>query len=123
MQNISIRTTYHGPTDTRGAVVIAKVVVTDDNGSKVRHQRTVPYDHAHSGVNMHAVVATVLATTLGWTGDLACREVRGGTHYEFKGWCVAVHGLTVTPDGVFGPTEVVPKRPPAVFFTNHGGRA
>lgn len=122
MRNISIRTQYNGPTDSRGAVIVAKVVMTDDNGGKVRHQRTVPYDHAHSGVNMHAVVATVLAATLGWTGDLACREVRGGTHYAFTG-CVAVTGLTVTPDGVFAPTEVVPRRAPSVFFTNHGRRA
>ena len=29
---------------------------------------------------------------------------------------------TVTDDGVFGPTEVVPRQPATVFFTNHNGR-
>jgi hypothetical protein len=30
-----------------------------------------------------------------------------------------VHGLTVTDGAIYTPTEVVPKRPATVFFTNH----
>jgi len=96
MRNISIHTVYHGPTDTRGSVIVAKVVMTADDGHKVRRQRTVPYDHRYHGANLHEVVARAVATTLGWHGDLAFRELRGGTHYEFKGCGAGTH-LTINP--------------------------
>lgn len=123
MQNINIRTSYSGPTDTRGARIVAVVTMTTDDGHKVRRQRTVPYDHAHNSADLHEVVARDVASLFKWHGDLACREVRPGTDYVFTG-CVVVRGLTVAPDGgLLGPTKPVDRSPVVVFFTNHGRRA
>ena len=111
MNDVTITTRYSGPTDTRGSRIVAT-----GHG----RQLTVPYDYNLTATGNHEAAARALAAVLGYTGDLrytaAPRLTRG---YRFTG-CVAVHGLTVTPDGaVYAPTEVVPKRPPAVFFTNH----
>lgn len=120
MQNISIRTRYTGPTDTRGARIIASVVITTDDGHKVRRQRTVPYDHCHSGPDLHEVVARDVASLFKWHGDLACRELRPGTDYAFTG-CVVVRGLTRAADGgILAPTKPVDRSPVVVVFLPHG---
>lgn len=106
MDNVTITTRYSGPTDTRGSRIVAT-----GHG----RQLTVPYDYALNATGNHEAAALALAKVLGYNGDLrytaAPRLTRG---YRFTG-CVVVRGLTVTDDGVFAPTEVVPKRPPAVF--------
>lgn len=109
MDNVTITTRYHGPTNTRGSRITAT-----GHG----RQLTVPYDYALGVVDNHGAVARALATVLGYTGDLRTVPARIGNGYRWQA-CVALHGLTVTADGVFAPTEVVPKRPATVFFTNH----
>jgi len=111
MDNVTITTRYSGPTDTRGSRIIAT-----GHG----RQLTVPYDYALTATGNHEAAALALAKVLGYTGDLrhvhAPRLTKG---YRFTG-CVVVRGLTVAPDGgIFGPTEVVPRQPATVFFTNH----
>ena len=65
----AIRTRYKGPTDCRGACILA----TDDDGNRA----TVPYPHALSGAACHAVAARALVEKMGWG---PCRMIAGALH-------------------------------------------
>lgn len=78
---IAIETKYLGPTDFRGSRIIART----DNGQRI----TVPYDHALSGVYVHAQAAFALidANPL-WGADiqsLTCAATREGYVFLFPG--------------------------------------
>lgn len=65
----AIKTTYHGPTDTRGSRIIAD----DGDGNRV----TVPYPHERSsGADAHSVAALALCVKMGWRGTLIAGGLR-----------------------------------------------
>lgn len=58
----AIETKFLGPTNTRGARIVARTA----NGQKI----TVPFDHAsRTGIDAHAPAAYALARKMGWGGD------------------------------------------------------
>lgn len=59
----AIRTTYHGPTDHRGARITAK----SGSGLKV----TIPYPHELNSHEAHRLAAQTLCAKLGWKQPLA----------------------------------------------------
>lgn len=77
----AITTTYHGPTDTRGARITARA----EAGSV-----TVRYDHALNGPDNHEAAAAALLKSLGWEYTY----VGGTTHEGHMVW-VAVHGSPI----------------------------
>ncbi len=58
----AIKTTYKGPTSTRGSRIIA----SDEDGNRT----TISYPHELSGMNCHAKAAIELCRKMGWTGTL-----------------------------------------------------
>lgn len=79
----AITTTYKGPTDHRGARIIARA----DAGSI-----TVPYDHALDALENHTAAAEALAQKLKWDGVWCGGGTRAGYVYVLmpddisKGW-------------------------------------
>lgn len=69
----AIETKYVGPTNTRGARIIA----TTGSG---HHKLTIPYPHELSGEACHEAAAVELATKLGWLDGrkLVSGETRAG---------------------------------------------
>ena len=67
----AIATSFHGPTDTRGA----RVKATCDAGTIY-----VGWDYALGITENHAAAAKALATKLGWTGAFVVGSVKGGGH-------------------------------------------
>lgn len=70
---VGIRTRYLGPTNYRGARIVADVperlaTLREDEPAS-RWRVTVPYPYELSGVDAHAVAARLLAQSLGWLGD------------------------------------------------------
>jgi hypothetical protein len=63
----AIKTSYHGPTNTRGSRIIA------DAGMKRRV--SVSYDHRLNSDGNHMAAAKALCEKMGWGGDM-----RGGGH-------------------------------------------
>jgi hypothetical protein len=113
--NLTVTTKRLSPTNTRGTRVVATAII---EGEVTVHRLTRAWDYSLDTHENHASVALELARMLGDGIDLREVPSRLSTGYRFVN-CVAVRGLTVTADGVFAPTEVVPKRPATVFFTNH----
>jgi hypothetical protein len=68
----AIETRYVGPTNTRGARIIA----TDSDNNRV----SIPYPHELSGEAVHLKAAEALRDKMGWTGNL----IAGGTK---RGYC------------------------------------
>jgi protein involved in temperature-dependent protein secretion len=66
----AITTTYHGPTNTRGA----RISATDSDGNRV----SVPY--SHSG-NEHDEAAMALCRKMGWHGRLIAGHTKQGRVY------------------------------------------
>lgn len=71
---VGIRTRYLGPSNYRGARIVADVperLRTLDSGTdpRSRWRVTIPYPYELSGVDAHAVAARLLAQSLGWLGD------------------------------------------------------
>ena len=71
----AITTTYHGPTDCRGARIIA----ADEDGNRA----TIPYPHELSGEACHRAAADVLCEKQGWSGTLAGGSTRTGYVFVF----------------------------------------
>lgn len=71
----AITTTYHGPTNTRGARVIAD----DGDGNRV----TVPYDSARNRDANHRHAAAALCHKLQWIGTLVQGETKEGPVFVF----------------------------------------
>lgn len=67
----AIRTRYTGPTDTKGARIIA----TDGD----RNRKVVGYDHSLSSEEMHRAAAEALRDKMGWTGNL----IQGGLGNDY----------------------------------------
>lgn len=67
----AIETRYHGPTDHRGARIIA----SDSDGNRV----TIGYPHELSGEAVHRKAAEALRDKMGWTGEL----IAGGTKHGY----------------------------------------
>lgn len=63
----AIRTRYKGPTNNRGA----RIMATDDDGNRV----TVPYRYGLDGAAVHAIAAKALVVKMGWG---PCRMIAGG---------------------------------------------
>lgn len=63
----AISTRYKGPTDTKGARIIA----TDSDNNRV----TISYPYELSGEDVHRKAAEALCAKMGWTGKL----IGGGT--------------------------------------------
>ena len=68
----AIETRYVGPTNTRGARIIAR----DSDNNRV----TISYPHELSGEAVHRKAAEALRDKMGWTGEL----ISGGTK---RGYC------------------------------------
>ena len=64
----AIKTTYHGPTDTRGS----RITASDTDGNSI----TIPYPHEFSGAECHAQAAIALCRKMGWRGDLIAGGLR-----------------------------------------------
>lgn len=58
----AIRTKYTGPTDTRGARIIAS---TED-----RNRCSIPYPHELNQTEAHAFAARTLCEKMGWDGEM-----------------------------------------------------
>ena len=58
----AIKTTYRGPTNTRGS----RITASDEDGNRV----TISYPYALSGMDCHAKAAVALCHKMGWTGKL-----------------------------------------------------
>jgi hypothetical protein len=65
MTTHTIRTRYEGPTDTRGARVVAR-----SEGK----QATVAYDYRYMGHDQHERAVRALMARLGWSGALTAGE-------------------------------------------------
>lgn len=63
----AISTKYYGPTNTRGA----RIVATDLDGNRA----SIPYPPELSGDDCHAAAAAALCRKMNWTGKL----ISGGT--------------------------------------------
>lgn len=63
----AISTRYKGPTDTKGA----RIVATDSDNNRV----TISYPYELSGEDVHRKAAEALCAKMGWTGKL----IGGGT--------------------------------------------
>jgi hypothetical protein len=63
----AIETRYIGPTNTKGA----RIVAADSDGNRV----TIGYPHELSGEAVHRKAAEALRDKMGWTGEL----IAGGT--------------------------------------------
>lgn len=66
----AITTRYLGPTNTRGA----RIVADDGDGNRA----SVPYPDAMSGYAAHAVAVRALCSKLGWTGTYVPGAARTG---------------------------------------------
>jgi hypothetical protein len=108
---VAIVTKYLGPTDYRGARIVASVPERiascdrDRNGGTDRpgHWRlTIPYPYELSGEAVHRVAAEALATRLGWDGHLVGGALADGYAFTFAGWGDAAAILT---DAMTGPTS------------------
>lgn len=82
----AITTKYHGPTNARGARIIA----SDEDGNRV----TLPYDHALNSNDMHASAARALANKMHWHGTLAQGSLAKG--YVFV-WVNSWNVFEITP--------------------------
>jgi hypothetical protein len=69
---IAIQTKYIGPSNTRGA----RIVASTSNG----HRLSVPYDHAGEP---HRKAAIALARKMSWTGTLAEGGTKQGQVFVF----------------------------------------
>jgi hypothetical protein len=78
---LTIVTQYKGPTNTRGAVIVAKVEPDHPAAGHKRWKRTVPYDHALSLTANHDHAAHCAAVFIGFE---ARQWVRGELN---NGYC------------------------------------
>jgi hypothetical protein len=69
----AITTKYHGPTETRGA----RVVASDEDGNRV----SIPYQYELSGKDVHRKAAVALCDKMHWTG--ADTLVGGGIKHGY----------------------------------------
>lgn len=74
----AITTSFRGPTNTRGA----RIVASDGDGNTI----TISYDHGAK--NPHADAAIALAHKMGWHGEMVQGAVRAG--YVFV-WLAGDH--------------------------------
>jgi len=72
----AIRTKYLGPTNTRGARILA----TDDDGNRT----TIPYPYQLSGELVHRQAALALCRKLGWAGELTAGGLGNGYVYVWQ---------------------------------------
>jgi hypothetical protein len=66
----AISTKYKGPTNSRGARIIAD----DGDGNKV----TIPYPYELDTADAHQEAAEKLKKKMGWNGKLACGSTKTG---------------------------------------------
>lgn len=78
----TIQTTYHGPTDTRGARIYAT-----DCGD---HRISIPYPHELSDEAVHRKAADALCAKLGWTGHMVSGQTKTGYVFVFAPDCDAL---------------------------------
>lgn len=71
----AIETKYIGPTNYRGARIIA----TDNDKNRV----TISYPHELSGEDVHRKAAEALRDKMGWTGRLVGGSTRNGYCFVF----------------------------------------
>ncbi|NDY84426.1 hypothetical protein G3I67_14430 [Orrella sp. NBD-18] len=72
----TITTKYLGPTNYRGS----RIKASTTTGIHI----TRPFNHVHSGVMVHAVVAMELAKSLGWQGQMIAGDTRTGYVFVFS---------------------------------------
>lgn len=92
METVAIQTRFMGPTNHRGA----RIVATTSNGHKIIR----PFDYAAR--NPHAAVAAELARSMGWTGHLICGGTENGYVFvqqrAFGPWFCISDGLELRAD-------------------------
>jgi hypothetical protein len=67
---VAICTKYHGPTDSRGAIITAST----ESGRRA----SIPYPHELNTDAAHEKAAKALMTKMGWRGRLLCGGIKGG---------------------------------------------
>ncbi len=72
----TITTKYLGPTNYRGS----RIKASTTTGVCI----TRPFNHVHSGVKVHAVVAMELAKSLGWQGQMIAGDTQTGYVFVFS---------------------------------------
>ena len=78
----AIKTTYKGPTNTRGSRIIA----SDEDGNKV----TTSYPYELSGEAVHRKAAEALRDKMGWKGNLISGSLKNGYVFVFTTLAEAV---------------------------------
>ena len=73
----AIQTHYKGPTDTKGARIIA----TDNDGNR----KVLGYDYALNSDDMHRAAAEALRVKMGWTGRMIQGSLGNGYVFVFAG--------------------------------------
>ncbi len=71
----AIKTTYKGPTDSRGSRIIA----SDEDGNRV----TISYPYELSGEAVHRKAAEALCAKMEWNGNLAGGSLKNGYVFVF----------------------------------------
>lgn len=72
----TITTKYLGPTNYRGS----RIKASTTTGVHI----TRPFNHVHSDVKVHAVVAMELAKSLGWEGQMIAGDTPTGYVFVFS---------------------------------------
>ncbi len=78
----SIRTKYHGPTNTKGS----RISASDEDGNHI----SISYPYELSGEDVHRKAAVALCEKMGWKGRLVGGSLRDG--YVFV-WDVATNKI------------------------------
>ena len=71
----AIKTTYSGPTNTRGS----RITACDMDGNRI----TIGYPYNFSGMDCHAKAAWALCKKMGWTGTLHGGALKRGYVFVF----------------------------------------
>jgi hypothetical protein len=71
----AIRTKYYGPTNTKGA----KIIASDEDGNRV----SISYPYELSGEAVHRAAANALCVKMGWTGEMIGGSLRDGYVFVF----------------------------------------
>lgn len=81
----AIVTKYVGPTNTRGA----RIVASDGDGNKA----TVSYQYESSAEAAHKAAAVALAKKMGWSTKLCGGGIRNGYAFVFTDSCGKLDGI------------------------------
>ena len=82
----AIKTTYHGPTNTKGSRIIA----SDEDGNRI----TIPYPCGLSNVAAHKKAARALCEKMKWVGKMVSGSLKNGYVFVFVDYVVVRYSKT-----------------------------